>query len=295
MDEKIEEQTFIFVVSAGRSGQSSFSRQLKQAYPTSYVAFEEPQIRYAFPNFLNWPERKFRRAFVETDELLGRGKVLTAFSRNDRTTLKRYGLQKFNWLKNKMEQCGSNVCFEVNKHFLHGLHLGMEQMVRPNHQLIHLVRDPLLNMRSYLNRNKNFYLDNGAPDCEFNEIKMDPSLLTKGQHYLHAWCECYLRANKFAVNHGIKKHTLLTRDLTNPAKMNSLFKNISLPCAAIQPVKKMNTNEEQGFGETKLEDQDMVEALNFIEMLPNKTLVKLPMFEYFINQHSSRNLSRCRN
>ena len=72
---------FIFVVSAGRSGQSNFSQLLAQAYPKSYVAFEEPQIRYMLPNLLNWPERKFRRAFIETDELLGRGRVLNAFSR----------------------------------------------------------------------------------------------------------------------------------------------------------------------------------------------------------------------
>ena len=206
MNKKNEGQTFIFVVSAGRSGQSNFSQLLAQAYPTSYVAFEEPQLRYILPNFLNWPERKFRRAFIETDELLGRGRVLTAFSQNDRPLLELYGLKKFNWLRNKMSNQGCDICFEVNKHFLHGLHVGMESVIRPNHQVIHLVRDPLLNMRSYLNRNKNFYLDNGAPDCEFNEIKLDPSLLTKGQHYLHAWCECYLRANRFAEKHKINKN-----------------------------------------------------------------------------------------
>ena len=291
MNKKNEEQTFVFVVSAGRSGQSHFSKLLEKAYPASYVAFEQPQIHYVFPKFLNWPERKFRRAFIETDELLGRGGVLTAFSRNDKPLLERYGLQKFNWLKNKMEKRGSNVCFEVNKHFLHGLHIGMGQMIRSHHQIIHLVRDPLLNMRSYLNRNKNFYLDNGAPDCKFNEIKLDPSLLTKGQHYLHAWCECYLRASKFAAEHGIKKHTLLTRDLADTGKMQSFLRNISLPCEGIQPVKKINTNEEQGFGETKLDSKDIVEALDFIDMLPSHTLAQLPLFEYFINQHSSRSLS----
>ena len=100
-----------------------------------------------------------------------------------------------------------------------------------------------------------------------------------------------MRANKFAAEHGIKKHTLLTQDLTDPRKMTRFFKKMSLPHEAIQPVRKMNTNEEQGFGKTKLEDEDMGEALSFIEMLPSQTLAKLPLFEYFINQHSSRNLS----
>ncbi len=290
MNKKNEGQTFIFVVSAGRSGQSNFSQLLAQAYPTSYVAFEEPQLRYILPNFLNWPERKFRRAFIETDELLGRGRVLTAFSQNDRPLLELYGLKKFNWLRNKMSNQGCDICFEVNKHFLHGLHVGMESVIRPNHQVVHLVRDPLLNMRSYLNRNKNFYLDNGAPDCEFNEIKLDPSLLTKGQHYLHAWCECYLRANRFAEKHKINKHTLLTQDLTDMKKMNIFFKKLCLPHEIIKPVEKTNTNQEQGFGETQLRDQDISDALNFLDMLSVETLAKLPLLSHFINQHSSRTL-----
>lgn len=290
MNKYNEGQTFIFVVSAGRSGQSSFSKLLAQAFPKAYVAFEEPQICYILPNFLRWPERKFRRAFVETDELLGRGRVLNAFSRNDKSLLKYFGLKKFYWLRKKMIKQGFDICFEVNKHFLHGLHVGMESVIRQNHQVVHLVRDPLLNMRSYLNRNKNFYLDNGAPDCEFNEIKLDPALLTKGQLYLHAWCECYLRANSFAAKHGINIHTLLTQDLTDIEKMNVFFERLSLPHKIIKPVGKINTNEEQGFGETKLRDQDLCEALNFIEMLSSETLAKLPLLSHFINQHSSRTL-----
>ena len=65
---------YVYVVSAGRSGQASLSKILRQAYPNSYVAFEEPQIKYLLPRCLSWPERKFRRQFIETDELLGRGK-----------------------------------------------------------------------------------------------------------------------------------------------------------------------------------------------------------------------------
>ena len=285
---------FIFVVSAGRSGQSNFSQLLAQAYPKSYVAFEEPQIRYMLPNLLNWPERKFRRAFIETDELLGRGRVLNAFSRNDKLLLKRYGLKKFNWLRNKMIKQGCDICFEVNKHFLHGLHIGMESVIRLDYQVVHLVRDPLLNMRSYLNRNKNFYLDNGDPDCEFNEIKLDPSRLTKGQLYLHAWCECYLRANSFAVKHGITKHTLLTEDLTDIKKMNVFFDNLGFPHENIKPVEKINTNEEQGFGATKLRDQDIREALNFIDMLSGETQAKLPLLSHFINRHISHTLPQFR-
>ena len=59
----------------------------------------------------------------------------------------------------KKPKRGSNICFfEVNKHFIHGLHSGLDPLIKSNHQLVSLVRDPLLNMRSYLNRNKAFTL-----------------------------------------------------------------------------------------------------------------------------------------
>ena len=231
---------YVYVVSAGRSGQASLSKILRQAYPNSYVAFEEPQIKYLLPRCLSWPERKFRRQFIETDELLGRGKVLTAFARNDHEKLRHYGLQKYDWLEKKMKERGSNICFEVNKHFIHGLHHGMAPVIKSNHRLVSLVRDPLLNMRSYLNRNKDFYLDNGATDCEFNEIIIHPSKLTKGQLYLHAWCECYLRAEKFASKHGIKNHVLYTHDLTNLKKIYEFLTSLGFLFEPVLSFEKTN-------------------------------------------------------
>ena len=55
-------------------------------------------------------------------------------------------------------------------------------------------------------------------------------------------------------------------------------------------MEKTNTNQEQGFGETQLRDQDISDALNFLDMLSIETLAKLPLLSHFINQHSSRNL-----
>ena len=101
-------------------------------------------------------------------------------------------------------------------------------------------------MRSYLNRNKDFYSDNGATDCEFNEIVIHPSKLTKGQLYLHAWCECYLRAEKFAAKHGIKNHVLFTHDLTNLKKIYEFLTRLGFFFEPVLSFEKTNTNKEQG-------------------------------------------------
>ena len=278
---------FVYVVSAGRSGQASFSKILQQAYPNAYVAFEEPQIKYLLPKCLSWPERKLRRTFIETDELLGRGKVLTAFARNDQERLRYYGLQKHNWLKKKMAERGSNICFEVNKHFLHGLHAGLGSVIRSNYQLVSLVRDPLLNMRSYLNRKKDFYLDNNASDCEFNEIVIHPSKLSKGQLYLHAWFECYLRAEKFAVKHGIKNHVLLTQDLTSSKKMHEFLKRLGFVFEPVLSFEKTNTNKDQGFVGTFVTQEDIKDAIHFIELLTDEVRLKIPFFQKCIEKHIS--------
>ena len=277
---------YVYVVSAGRSGQASLSNILQQAYPNSYVAFEEPQIKYFLPRCLSWLERKFRRKFIETNELLGRGKVLTAFARNDQDELRHYGLQKYDWLEKKTKERGSNICFEVNKHFIHGLHSGLDPLIKSNHQLVSLVRDPLLNMRSYLNRNKDFYLDNVATDCEYNEIVIHPSKLTKGQLYLHSWCECYLRAEKFAVKHGIKNHVLFTHDLTNKNKIDEFLTRLGFAYQPVLSFEKTNTNKDQGFVETTVTRQDIDEARYFIAMLSDEVRSKLPFFQKCVDKHT---------
>jgi len=64
---------YIFTVTAGRSGQSTLTSLFNNHIRSSYVAFEEPQINYLFHGRLSDLERKFRRRFIETHELLGRG------------------------------------------------------------------------------------------------------------------------------------------------------------------------------------------------------------------------------
>ena len=70
---------YVYVVSAGRSGQASLSNILQQAYLNSYVAFEEPQIKNIF--YLDACRGWNVNFVVNSLKLIdtGRGKVLTAF------------------------------------------------------------------------------------------------------------------------------------------------------------------------------------------------------------------------
>lgn len=280
MHSDTNKKTIIVVVSPGRSGQASFSSVLEQAFPSAYVAFEEPQIEYIFPKKISFLERKIRRKFVETDELLGRGKVLKAFENSDFKKLQKYGDAKVNWLLKKMAQKNTNVAFEVNKHFLHGLHIGIKQTPNMELKMIELVRNPLHNMRSFLNRNKNFYLDNSPPDCINNELIISQAGLTKGQLYLHAWCECYLRARRFCKDKGIDLLSITTSDLENPKIVKNLLEKLGMPMCKLENFDKFNTNSVLGYGETIVTQKDAGDAELFWKMIPKEIMAKLPEFNF---------------
>ena len=76
---------------------------------------------------------------------------------------------------------------------------------------VRLLRDPVLNMRSFLNRNKTFYLDNTRPDAPNNRLCLDPADLSRGELYLWAWCETYLRfdalVEEFAIAPAVEIRT----------------------------------------------------------------------------------------
>ena len=154
---------YIFTVTAGRSGQSTLTSLISNHVGSSYVAFEEPQIDYFFHGRLSDLERKFRRRFIETHELLGRGKILTSFANDDISYIESIARKRVSIINNNMRKNGDKIYVDVSKYFARGLHIGFQRVI-PLFSLIHLVRDPILNMRSFLNRHKNFYLDNNSPD-----------------------------------------------------------------------------------------------------------------------------------
>ena len=248
----IMNRKYIFTVTTGRSGQDSFSHILNKYVRNSYVAFEYPQIDYFFSGHMADIERIFRRKFIETNELLGRGKVLAGFVDNNVEYISRIVQKRLDHIYDHMRINNSHVYIDVSKYFARGLHLGfIEKLSR--FSLIHLVRDPVLNMRSFLNRNKNFYLDNNDPSDESNILVMDSMGMSKPELYLWSWFEMALRYENMKNMECVDKFIEIeTQKLNNPSYINNKLDAIGLDHSLVQDDKIiMNTNMENGYTKTK--------------------------------------------
>ncbi len=269
---------YIFTVTAGRSGQASLTDLLRRHVPRCLAYFEEPQIAPFLPGVLGDFERRFRRRFVETHELLGRGRVLAAFDAGDEATLDRYAAARLDWIDRRVARHGARIYADVSKYYARGLHRAIAR-ARPGLGLIRLVRDPVLNMRSFLNRNKDFYLDNNRPDGAHNELRLDPEALSKGELYLWAWCEMYLRfdalVEEFAISPAIE---IRTEDLNDPVRMAAHLAALGLEHTPLAAAPPRNTNESQGFRPTTVHAEDVETFERFRDRLPPAILARITYF-----------------
>jgi hypothetical protein len=263
---------FFFTATAGRSGQGYLSALLNAHVPGCVALFEEPRVIPVLPGALGDLERLFRRRFVETHELLGRGKVMTAYQAGDETALDRMAAKRIAWLERRAR--GAAICFDVSKYFVRGLHRATARAI-PDLTLMRLVRDPISNMRSFLNRNKNFRLDNDAPDAPRNALRLDPARLDQAGHYLWAWCEVYLRAEDLAAEFARPLVEVRTEELYDGTAMARHLATLGLihtPLAA-QPI--TNDNRSQGYAETRVGSSDVEAFERFRDFLPAAALDRI--------------------
>lgn len=260
---------YVFTATAGRSGQNYLSALLRRHVPKALVLFEEPQVRPILPRPLDSYERRFRRRFVETHELLGRGKVLDAFVAGDDAALDRMAARRLAWIERRVAHAKAEIYIDVSKYFIRGLHWPIARAL-PDLALIRLVRDPIRNMRSFLNRNKNIYLDNNRPDAPMNQLQLDPSALSPGELYLWAWCEVYLRAQAMADSGSIAKLVeVRTEELTDLAAMARHLDALGLAHTPLAGGGPLNDNAAQGFGATVVAEEDIATFERFLDRLPS--------------------------
>mgnify|MGYP003112400570 CR=1 FL=1 len=272
---------YIFSVTPGRSGQASLASLISRCAIGVKAAFEEPQVNPVLPSFLGDFERRLRRRFLETDELLGRGKVIEAFRNSDQEKLNKFGRDRLAWIQKNI---GTNdIYFDIGKLFIRGLHEPLAKLI-PDAELIFLVRDPILNMRSYVNRNKSFELDNNSPADAVNCLVMDNDL-TLPEKYLWAWAEGYLRGLRLSEQHGLAlPYVIKTNDLACRETMGKHFSTLKIPYKKIEVRDPINTNIEAGHQETRLTktDLDIFEA--WCEKVPNNIWSKL----FFMDNYNPR-------
>jgi hypothetical protein len=258
----------IFTVTTGRSGQASLSDLFRAHVPDCYVAFEEPSVFPRLPGVLGDLERKFRRRFVETHELLGRGRVLTAFEQGDEGYLDEIVRQRLRMADRRLAAHGASIYIDVSKYFARGLHRAFVRAL-PDLSLVRLVRDPIRNMRSFLNRDKNFRLDNSLPDAASNCLRLDSTGMQKGELYLWAWCEIYLRFDRlveeFKVGRAVE---IRTEHLTDPTRMEAALSALDLPHRPVAAATPRNTNVELGYAATSVTEDDVALFERFLKRIP---------------------------
>jgi hypothetical protein len=261
-------ERLIFTVATGRCGQASLTDLVNDHVPGCYAAFEEPNIEPLLPRPLDRFERRFRRRFMETHELLGRGRVLAAFEAADHGFIDKIVERRMRTIRRQLRHTGASIYFDVSKFFARGLHVGFTKAVG-GYALVNLVRDPLCNMRSFLNREKNFTLDNNLPSARSNLLQLDTSGWEAGEFYLWVWCELYLRYEAMrqspGATHAIE---IRTEDLQNPDIMSRAFNALNLEHTTMRPRPARNANRERGFSETKVSAADIRLFERFLDRLP---------------------------
>lgn len=265
-----------FTVVAGRSGQATLTEILRRHVPGCFPAFEAPSPSLLLPGRLGQWEHRFRRRFVETNELLGRGKVLGAFERGDVDYLESIARKRVAMIRRDLSRSGAHTYFDVSKFFARGLHVGFRRVL-PEIGLLRLVRDPVANMRSFLNRSKNFRLDNSMPDAASNILRLDSRDMVPGELYLWAWCEIYLRFDRMVDEGGVLRSAeLRTEKLDDPAHIEAALRALGLDFTPVTPVGHLNTNIGQGFRETRIDADSVATFERFMMRLPGNMLDRIP-------------------
>jgi len=279
---------YIFTVTAGRSGQNTLTSIIENYAINCSVACEAPKIDYFFKKgFSSDLERMFRRRFIETHEMLGRGKVLTCFMDGNDHYIETVAKKRIDMIDKKLVDLNCSTYVDVSKFFARGLHVGFKNIL-PEFSLIHLVRDPVANMCSFLNRGKNFYLDNGYPSSKKNLLVLDEKNMKKSDLYLWAWCEMALRYEKIKSLDCVNSYVeIYTSKLNDHTYIDKCFNHIGLSHNKIQKNNlKLNTNIDCGYERTIVSKYDIEKFDRFLDMVPNFIIDKIP----YLRSYNPRNV-----
>ena len=272
---------YIFTVTTGRSGQETLANILNSSVDNVHASFEAPNIKTILKGRLSNIEHKVRRRYLETHELLGRGKILKAYDNNDMLFINNTASKRVKMVNKMLVRENKSIYVDVSKYFARGLHVGFCNIL-PEISIINLVRDPLTNMKSFVNRQKKFILDNNLPDAPSNILQLDSSNMRKEELYLWAWCEIYLRFQFLKKKKCVNSYTeILTERLNDCDYLTESLRLIDLQYNHVSRTKKsFNTNTSRGYAATSVSSEDVDIFYGFMERVPSNLIKKIP---YLIN------------
>ncbi|MDA1100693.1 MAG: hypothetical protein O2967_17105 [Proteobacteria bacterium] len=169
----------------------------------------------------------------------------------------------------------------MNKLFGRGIFRGVD-LVLPKYSLIYMPRDPLKNMRSFLNRDKNFWLDNNRPEDACNEFRLDSSEMEKGELYLWMWTELHLRFQTMCKSPKVEAFsTLRTEHMNDVKSWEKTLCELRLPFSDISIEPPSNSNAKLGFGATRVTEEDVDLFQRFLTRLPADVRKRVDYFDAY--------------
>ena len=272
----------IFTVCNGRCGSATLARLINLNSVDALAEVEPPGLIYQNHWVLgNWL-RNVQRRWIATDEMMGRGSALDWYARNKHVELSNLSANRLKRIIRLCERSNKKTYIELSKFFIRS-YFEATFSLRSDIGILFLHRDPLYNAKSYVNRHKNFFLDNQSPIGENVIISINPDRLSKFQLYLWSWCEVEIRFRRFVRKNNIKKcFELSSVDLFDHKiffSMLDFFSITHLGHSEFLNVPPINTNEQAGYGLTKITQKDLDEFCAFVGMLPKHTLAEMPTFQ----------------
>ena len=165
-------------------------------------------------------------------------------------------------------------------------------------------------MRSYLNRNKNFFLDNSIPEAKNNILRMNSKNFSKGEFYLWSWSEILLRYKRMSECRKVKKAIVIKNDdLMHPNKISKILDTLNSISNFIEGNNKLQSrrvNYSNNYLEIKSKQindyflstiyKDIptrnIKIFNYIEMDSDKnTIMRLENNKFLLNRFILNNIS----
>lgn len=271
----------IFTAVVGRSGQNTLAEYFNKYGIGCFAEVEPPDLIFKAKGRLGGILYKIQRKWIVTHELLGRGKAKEWYENKNHIKLNIIAAKKLRRIKRLQRKHKFKTYIEISKFFLR-TQCDYIFNNAPNISIIKLTRDPISNARSFVNRDKNFYLDNVPPGYKQNCLKLDGKRLTRFQLYLWSWFEMELRYYRFIENHKIKQiFELKTNDLNNKKKIAEMFEYFGIDHRELTELSRKNTNVQQGYSKTTVTKNDIREYEEFIRIIPERLLSKVKYLEYY--------------
>lgn len=261
-------QHYVFTVFTGRGGGAQTTAFLNRTVSGCWAANEFPEYVPTLPGRLGRWQHRFHRRFIETHELLGRGEVIKAFVRGDDDYIEKVARRRMKLIEEEADRRGATIYIDVTKFFARGLHRGIIRTI-PRFSLLFMARNPLTNMRSFLNRRKNFLLDNNRPGDSCNVLRLNDADMEKGELYLWMWCELHLRFQELARLPNVERTATIRTEAMNDADAwRHTLDELHLPHLGIEIAPPPNRNVTLGYGETQVSADDARLFERFVQRIP---------------------------